>query len=139
MQQSYSYWCTKCPRTAFHIFVRAINTFPSVSLSFMFFCYRLICLTSKCMHTLLLSLHPPQSGAAVRGFAAAVSCYDVKRTAPSSLSLCPSYMLPAASHLTPDLLPPTTPGPLSQTTCWCVPLLELQREGESQTTLQDLG
>lgn len=104
-----------------------------------FFYYRLICLTSKCMHTSLLSLHPPQSGAAVRGFAAAVSCYDVKRTAPSSLSLCPSYMLPAASHLTPDLLPPTTPGPLSQTTCWCVPLLELQREGESQTTLQGLG
>lgn len=123
LQWSCSCWC---PRAAFHIFVQGSNTFLFLCL---FFNYRLICLTSKCMHTSLPSLHPPRSGAAARGSAAAASCYDVKRPAPSFLSPCPSYILPAARYSTPDL-PPLLPGHLSQTTCWCVPLFWSCRERE---------
>lgn len=39
---------------------------------------RLICPTSRCTPTLPPSLPRPQLGAAVRGFVAAVSCYDVE-------------------------------------------------------------
>lgn len=53
------------------------------------------------MRTLPPSLRPPPSGAAVRGFAAVASCYDVKTTSPLP---SPSNTLPAARHLTPDLL-----------------------------------
>lgn len=77
---------------------------------FLFFHHRPICLTSKCMHTSLPSPLRPPSGAAVRGFAAAASCYDVKTTAPLYLSPRPSYALPAARHLTPDLLSPSWPA-----------------------------
>lgn len=77
------------------------------------------CLTSKCMRTSLPSLHPPPSGAAVRGFAAAASCYDVKTTTPLFLPSCPSYTLPAARRLTPDLLSPSRP-PVTEYMLWCV-------------------
>lgn len=82
-----------------------IHLFP------LLFYHRLICLTSKCMHTSLPSLHPPPSGAAVKGFAAAVSCYDVKTTTPfpvpvslvhvprsPSLDPWPAVPLPAPCH-----------------------------------------
>lgn len=82
---------------------------------FFFSFHRPICLTSKCTHTSLLSLRPPPSGAAVRGFAAAVFCYDVKTTTPP-FPPCPSYTLSAACILTPTCCPPV--GPQSQSTCW---------------------
>lgn len=97
------------------------------------------------MHTSLPSLRPPQSGGAVRGFAAAVSCYDVKTTTPLSSPPFPLVHVPHSPSLDP---PPTCcppAGPLSQSTCWFVSFppphhpLELQREGESQITLQELG
>lgn len=53
---------------------RSSRLFYVLSFSF----NRPISLTSKCTHILLPSLRPPLSGAAVRGSAAAVSCYDVK-------------------------------------------------------------
>lgn len=76
---------------------------------------RPICLTSKCTHILLPSLRPPPLGAAVRGFAAAVSCYDVKTMTSPPNVLC---TLSTACNLTPNLLRPLW-APLSQSTRWC--------------------
>ena len=70
--------------------------------------HRPICLTSKCMHTSLPSLRPPQSGGAVRGFAAAVSCYDVKTTTPLSSPPFPLVHVPHSSSLDPQ---PAVPLP----------------------------
>ena len=70
--------------------------------------HRPICLTSKCMHTSLPSLRPPQSGGAVRGFAAAVSCYDVKTTTPLSSPPFPLVHVPHSPSLDPQ---PAVPLP----------------------------
>lgn len=98
--------------------------------------HRPICLTSKCMHTSLLSLRPPPSGGAVRGFAAAVSCYDVKTTTPHPHPLPPVSLVHAlcSLYLDPDLLPP-----LSQSTCWCPSPFGASERERAKPTLQGLG
>ena len=102
--------------------------------------HRPICLTSKCMRTSPPSLRPPRSGAAVRGFAAAVSCYDVKTTAPLPLSPCPSYTVPAARHLTHhDPLSTPMPAPLSKSTCWCVPFWSCRERERAKQRHRVLG
>lgn len=90
------------------------------------------------MRTLPPSLRPPPSGAAVRGFAAVASCYDVKTTSPPSLSL---EHAPRSSSLDPWpavlLLAPR------QSTCWCAhhptTLLSCRERERAKTLYKILG
>lgn len=89
---------------------------------------RPICLTSKCTHILLPSLRPPPLGAAVRGFAAAVSCYDVKTMTSPQMFFVPS---PQPVIWLPTCCGPYEP-PCHRVHAGVPPHLELQREGDGE-------
>lgn len=113
-----------------HLFVSTCD--PHVWSHVVSFC-RPICLTSKCTHILLPSLHPPRSGAAVRGFAAAVSCYDVKTMPPRPARVLSTLSI--ACNLTPNLLcHPPNESPRHKVHAGVPHHLDLQREGDREHT-----